>query len=452
MTTPGTETTGSEQTSERRGSVLHRLYTGTGAFNVVGQRRRWFLALGLVVVICLAGIVLRGFNFGIDFVGGTQITVPSTGDNGRITTQQVEDGYRDAMGHAPEKTQIVGAGGNQTIELQSRTLGTQEVGQVKESLFNQLQPHNAQGTADRQAISDSAVSGTWGGEITRQAIIALVVFLALVTVFLVFYFERWMALSAVLALLYDLSVTAGVYSWTGFEVTPATVIGLLTILGYSLYDTVVVFDKVKENTRGLLGAHRRTYGEAANLAINQTLMRSINTSVVGLLPVLGLLIIGAWLFGVDVLRDLGLVQGVGMFVGTFSSVLLATPLLVTFKMRERRYREHAEKVMQRRAGAAGDERGGRSAGSGHQASSTGNEQPTGTAGEQGAGEEAPAPHESETGGVPVNVTGGGGDTSARGGTARKPRPGRKPGGRTGRSGQAAKPTGKAKRPSRRRRR
>ncbi|MHA6800522.1 protein translocase subunit SecF [Bounagaea algeriensis] len=447
MTTPGTETTGSEQGSEqasaRRGSVFHQLHTGTGAFNIVGQRRRWFLALGLVVVICLAGIGLRGFNLGIDFVGGTQITVPATGDNGRITTQQVEDGYRDALGYVPENVQIVGAGGNQTIELQSRTLDTQETDEVKDSLFNQLRPHNTQGNADPQVISDSAVSGTWGGEITRQAVIALVVFLALVTAFLVFYFERWMAVSAVLALLYDLSVTAGVYSWTGFEVTPATVIGLLTILGYSLYDTVVVFDKVKENTRGLLGANRRTYGEAANLAINQTLMRSINTSVVGLLPVLGLLIIGAWLFGVGVLRDLGLVQGVGMFVGTFSSVLLAVPLLVTFKMRERRYREHAEKVVQRRAGSGGTER---------RAGSTGDEQPAGATGQREAGEEAPAQHEPETWSVPVNATGGGAGTSARSGTARKPRPGRKPAGGTGRSGQAAKPTGKAGRPSGKRRR
>ena len=193
-------------------------------------------------------------------------------------------------------------------------------------------------------ISDSAVSASWGGQITTQALIALAVFLVLVTIFLAFYFERAMAVAALVALLHDVLVTAGIYSLVGFEVTPSTVIGLLTILGFSLYDTVVVFDKVKENTRGLLGLTRRTYAEAANLALNQTLMRSINTSLIAVLPVVGLLVIGVGLLGVGTLADLALVQMVGILVGALSSLLLATPLLVDLKMRDRRYAEHAARV------------------------------------------------------------------------------------------------------------
>ena len=198
-------------------------------------------------------------------------------------------------------------------------------------------------------ISDSAVSATWGGEISKQALIALAVFLVLVTIFLAFYFERAMAVAALVALLHDVVVTAGIYSIVGFEVTPATVIGLLTILGFSLYDTVVVFDKVKENTRGLLGLTRRTYAEAANLALNQTLMRSINTSLIAVLPVVGLLVVGVGLLGVGTLKDLALVQLVGILAGALSSMLLATPLLVDLKMRDRRYDEQAARVTARRA-------------------------------------------------------------------------------------------------------
>jgi preprotein translocase subunit SecF len=181
------------------------------------------------------------------------------------------------------------------------------------------------------------------------ALIALAVFLVLVTIFLSVYFERAMAISALAALVHDITVTAGVYSLVGFEVTPATVIGLLTILGFSLYDTVVVFDKVKENTRGLLGLTRRTYGEAANLALNQTLMRSINTSLIALLPVLGLLIVGAGLLGVGTLKDLALVQFTGLIAGALSSIFLATPMLVDLKMRDPRFKEQAARVLNRRA-------------------------------------------------------------------------------------------------------
>ncbi|GAA2802397.1 protein translocase subunit SecF [Saccharopolyspora taberi] len=344
MTTPATA---------KRESVFQRLYTGTGAFDVIGKRMRWYVALGLLVLVCVGTMGIKGFNLGIDFEGGTKMQLPAVGAQGPISPDQVQEGFREAVGHPAETVQLVGSGGSQSIQVRTETLSPDDVAKVKDVLFDRLQPVNAQGQPSEQTISDSAVSGTWGGEITKQALIALGVFIVLVTIFLTFYFERWMAVAALISLLHDVVVTAGVYSIIGFEVTPATVIGLLTILGFSLYDTVVVFDKVKENTRGLLGLTRRTYGEAANLAVNQTLMRSINTSIIALLPVLGLLVIGAGVLGVGVLRDLALVQMVGMIAGVTSSILLATPLLVDFKMRDPKYKAQAAKVRARRDRAAG---------------------------------------------------------------------------------------------------
>ncbi|NHD17511.1 MULTISPECIES: protein translocase subunit SecF [unclassified Actinopolyspora] len=332
----------------RKSGVLHRLYTGTGAFDIVGKRKYWYVLLGLLMLASAASIGVKGFNLSLEFEGGTNISMPAQGASGQITTEQVENTFRDALDEDPSSVQLVGSGGSQTVQISTEKLSVQQVGEVKTALYEELRPLGTNGQPSAEAISDSAVSGTWGNEITRQALIALGVFLALVTVFLAFYFERWMAVGALVALIHDVLVTAGIYSMTGFEVSPSTVIGLLTILGFSLYDTVVVFDKVKENTSGLLSVTRRTYPEAANLAVNQSLMRSINTSVIALLPVLGLLIVGAGMLGVGVLRDLALVQGIGMIAGVFSSLLLATPLLVDLKMRDPKYRAQRDKVLQRR--------------------------------------------------------------------------------------------------------
>jgi preprotein translocase subunit SecF len=332
----------------RRHHLLAKLYTGTGAFNIVGRHKLWYGLFGAFVLICLASIIFRGFNLGIEFKGGTRIQMPAQGVAGTISTERVTEVFNGTL-HKEPVVQTVGSGADQTIQIKSPTLSAAEIGQVKTALFNDFKPlDRATGTPSERAISDSAVSGSWGGEISRQALIALAVFLVLVTIFLAFYFERWMAASALVALVHDISVTAGVYSIIGFEVTPATVIGLLTILGFSLYDTVVVFDKVKENTRGLLGLTRRTYGEAANLALNQTLMRSINTSLIALLPVLGLLIVGVGLLGVGTLKDLALVQLTGLIAGALSSIFLATPLLVDLKMREPKFQQQAARVYARR--------------------------------------------------------------------------------------------------------
>lgn len=328
--------------------LLHRLYTGTGAFDLVGKRKRFYVFFAALVVVCLASIVVRGFNFSIEFVGGTQIQMPAAGVSGTITTDQARTVFANVLGREPSSVQSVGTGRSASIEIRSETLTGAEADKVEQALFNQLQPEDSAGKPSRQAISDSAVSGSWGGQISRQALIGLIVFLVLVSVFLSLYFERWMAVAALIALANDIIVTAGVYSLVGWEVSPATVIGLLTILGFSLYDAVVVFDKVKENTRGLLQLTRRTFAEEANLALNQTLMRSINTSLIGLLPVLGLLVVGVGILGVGTLTDLALVQLVGMLIGALSSICLATPLLVDMKMRQDAYRQQARRVLNRR--------------------------------------------------------------------------------------------------------
>jgi preprotein translocase subunit SecF len=329
--------------------TLSRLYSGTGAFDIVGRRKIWYAAFGLLVLVCVLSIVLRGFNLGIDFTGGSQIQMPALGANGVVSTQQVGDVYHRSVGIDAASIQSAGTGSSTSIIIRSEALTDAQVIALKQALFDAFRPLGADGQPSAQVISDSAVSGTWGGEITRQAVIALAVFLVLVTAFLAFYFERSMAIAALVALVHDVVVTAGVYSIVGFEVTPSTVIGLLTILGFSLYDTVVVFDKVKENARGVLGLTRRNYAEVANLAVNQTLMRSINTSLIAVLPVIGLMVVGVGLLGVGTLADLALVQMVGIVAGSLSSLLLATPLLVDLKMRDPRYQQQAKRVAARRA-------------------------------------------------------------------------------------------------------
>ncbi len=340
-----------------REGVLSRLYTGTGAFDVVGRRRLWYALFGGLMLICLGSIVLRGFNLGIDFTGGTQVQFPAAGAGAPVTVDEVESVYEQAVGREPAAVQTVGQGDGASVVIRSEALDPAQTVALKQALFDRFQPVGQGGAPAPSSISDTAVSGTWGGQITRQALIALAVFLVLVTIFLALYFERAMAAAALVALVHDVVVTMGVYSLVGFEVTPATAIGLLTILGFSLYDTVVVFDKVKENTRGLLGLTRRTYAEAANLALNQTLMRSINTSLIAVLPVLGLMVIGVGLLGVGTLADLALVQIVGIIAGAASSIFLATPVLVDLKQRDPRIREQARRVASRRARVAAPEVG-----------------------------------------------------------------------------------------------
>ena len=331
-----------------RHGFFTRLYTGTGAFNVIGKRKLWFAFSFLIVAAAVASIVLRGFTFGIDFEGGTKVSFPRAGANGEASVSQVEDTFRETIGVDPQSVVVVGNGATQTVQIRSETLDNQQTEKLRQALFDKFQPKGTDGKPAKQAISDSAVSETWGGQITKKALIALAVFVVLVTIYITIRYEKYMAISALAALGFDLITTAGVYSVVGFEVTPATVIGLLTILGFSLYDTVIVFDKVEENTKGFEHTTRRTFAEQANLAINQTFMRSINTSLISIMPILALMVVAVWVLGVGTLKDLALVQMVGVLVGTYSSIFLATPLLVTLRERTELVRTHTRRVLNRR--------------------------------------------------------------------------------------------------------
>ena len=325
-----------------------RLYTGTGAFDVIGRRKLWYSISGAIIAVCIASMLLRGFTFGIDFEGGTKVSMPAAGATGTVNVQQVEDVFSKTLGKDTESVVVVGSGGSATVQIRSETLTNQETEQLRTALFDAFQPKGEDGQPSKQAISDSAVSETWGGQITKKALLALAVFLALATLYITLRYERYMAISAMATLVFDLVVTAGVYSLVGFEVTPATVIGLLTILGFSLYDTVIVFDKVEENTHGFQHTTRRTFAEQANLAINQTFMRSINTSLISVLPIVSLMVVAVWLLGVGTLKDLALVQLVGVVVGCYSSIFFATPLLVTLRERTELVRTHTRRVLRRR--------------------------------------------------------------------------------------------------------
>jgi preprotein translocase subunit SecF len=329
-----------------------RLYTGTGAFEVVGRRKLWFTISGLMIAVAITSIVLRGFTFGIDFEGGTKMSMPAAGPTGNVSVQQVEDVFSETLGKETESVVIVGSGGSATVQIRSETLTNAETEELRTALFDAFQPRGTDGQPSKQAISDSAVSETWGGQITQKALIALAVFLVLAGIYIMVRYERYMSLAALVCLGFDLTTTAGVYSLVGFEVTPATVIGLLTILGFSLYDTVIVFDKVEENTNGFEHTTRRTFAEQANLAINQTFMRSINTSLISVLPIIALMVVAVWLLGVGTLKDLALVQLVGVIVGSYSSIFLATPLLVTLRERTNLVRTHTRRVLNRRKAAA----------------------------------------------------------------------------------------------------
>ncbi|MGJ6124815.1 protein translocase subunit SecF [Mycolicibacterium sp. Y3] len=329
-----------------------RLYTGTGAFEVIGKRKMWFIISGVIVAVAIAAMLLRGFTFGIDFEGGTKVSMPVDGVKAQATSEQVETVFSKALGTAPESVVIVGNGASATVQIRTETLSNADTEKLRVALFDAFEPKGSDGKPSKQAISDSAVSSTWGGQITKKALIALVVFLVIVSIYITVRYERYMAIAALAAMFFDIIVTAGVYALVGFEVTPATVIGLLTILGFSIYDTVIVFDKVEENTHGFEHTTRRTFAEQANLAVNQTFMRSINTSLISLLPILALIVVAVWLLGVGTLKDLALVQLVGIIVGTYSSIYFATPLLVTMRERTELVSAHTKRVLRRRNAAA----------------------------------------------------------------------------------------------------
>jgi len=323
-------------------SVFTKLYRGETRFDFIGARRRWYAASLALIAICLLSFVFRGFNVGIDFKGGTQFQISSGRLN--ISPTDAEQAMTRA-GEVPEgAAQQVGSGVNRSIIVKTKELSQDVQSTVSAKFASELK-------IDKSLISIDSVSSTWGSEITRKAVQGLIVFLIAVFLYISMRYQWKMGVAALVALIHDLIIAAGIYSLVGFELTPSTIVGLLTILGFSLYDTVVVFDKVTENTRDLAATARMTYGEAANLAVNQTLMRSINTSLISLLPVGGLLFVGAGLLGVGTIKDLALILFIGLAVGAYSSLFLATPIVVELKEREPEYRALAKRVIAKRSAA-----------------------------------------------------------------------------------------------------
>jgi preprotein translocase subunit SecF len=321
----------------------NRLYTGESSFDFVGRRKLWFLIAAALVLVSAVLLVKPGLTYGIEFEGGSEFRVTGSSDvaAARGAVESV----------LPEAVPTVTTVGTNGVRVETETVTTAQLDEIRAELVQRLGVDDAQ-------VTSSSIGPSWGRDVTDKALTGLVVFLVIVSVVMALYFRAWtMAVASLVALFHDLVITAGVYALVGFEVTPASVIGFLTILGYSLYDTVVVFDKVRENTDAAFARKDRSFAAAANLAINQTVVRSVNTTVVALLPVAAILFIGDLLLGAGTLRDISLALFVGMLVGAYSSIFVATPLLVVLRSREARVKAHERDV---RAGtgaepvAAGD--------------------------------------------------------------------------------------------------
>ncbi|GGO20172.1 protein-export membrane protein SecF [Corynebacterium marinum] len=331
-------------------STASRLFTGEGGVDFIGRSRLWYWITAVLLVISIGAIGIRGFDLSIDFEGGTKMNMPAA----ELVVEEVEETFIDATGVTPEIVQIVGAGESRILEINSERLTTEQIDTARAAIFEEHQPLDATGTPSPDAVGDSTVSESWGSTITQRMLIAMGVFLALAFLYIAFRLEREMAAAAMIALLVDGIIIAGIYALFGLEVSPASVIGLLTVLSFSIYDTVIVFDKVRENTAGYLGSRRATYSEEANLAVNQTVMRSISTSVISALPIIALMVVAVWLMGVGTLKDLALIQLIGVIEGIFSSIFLATPILVSLVNRRKDTRRHNQEVADYRAGRTDD--------------------------------------------------------------------------------------------------
>ncbi|MEH1095742.1 protein translocase subunit SecF [Micromonospora sp. CPCC 205739] len=329
-----------------KSGLASRLYRGEAGLNIVGRRKLWFAVAGVLVLIALLSFAVQGFKLGIEFAGGNSFQVPASVGTLDQAEEKVDAALAAKGGDAEVVTaQKVGSTSGEYYELRTSQLSPAQATEVKAEMAREF-------GINADQISGNQVSEAWGQQVTSRALLGLIIFVAVVAVYLILRFEWRMAVAAIVSLFMNLILTAGIYSLVGFEVTPSTIIGFLTILGFALYDVVVVFDKVQENTRGITANNNQTYGEASNLALNQSLMRSLNTSVVALLPVGGLLFIGAGLLGAGTLKDLGLVLFVGMAVAFLTSILLATPLLVLMKNYDPRIQAHNKRVLARRGAMA----------------------------------------------------------------------------------------------------
>lgn len=303
------------------------LYTGARSYNIVGRRRIWFSIAGVLILIAILVPVIKGFNFSVEFKGGSLFTVSDVGSSPdqRLATAAVG---QVVPGEVPTVV-VAGAGTNRTsVQVTTNLLTALKTTDVQTALAKAYD-------VPQSKVAATFIGASWGQDITQAAIEALIAFIVLAVIIMALYFRTWkMSVAAIVALAHDLIIVVGVYALLGFEVSPDAVIGLLTILGYSLYDTVVVFDKIRENTSEDGEKSVRTFSESVNLAVNQTLVRSINTSVVALLPVAAILFIGATLLGAGTLRDISLALFVGILSGTYSTIFVAAPLYALLRERE----------------------------------------------------------------------------------------------------------------------
>jgi len=318
-----------------------RLYRGEAGVNVIGRRMTWFAIAGVALVIALLSIGIKQFHLGVDFEGGNTFKVPASVG----TIDVVGKAFDDAGAKVSYKQRVVNVSKGASYDITTALVSPDEATKIRNTVAAKFH-------IDPTLIDKQTIGKAWGNQILNKSLQGLIVFLIVVMIYLVLRFEWRMAVSAIASLLLNLILTAGIYSLIGFEVSPSTVIGFLTILGFALYDVVVVFDKIQENTRGITASGTQTYAGAANLAVNQTIMRSINTGLVALLPVGGLLFIGAGLLKAGTLKDLSLVLFVGMFIAVVSSIFIAAPVLVELKNREPRILAHNNRVGSRKAAAA----------------------------------------------------------------------------------------------------
>lgn len=322
----------------RLGNLGARLYRGEVGYDFIGKRKIWYGVSILITITAILGLAVSGLNMGIEFKGGAVFT---TDTKAKVSVSQAQEDAATASGHEA----IVQELGNGGLRIQITEVDTQKADQIKAQLSEDLGIPEAKINAD-------LVGPSWGEQIANKAWTGLGIFMVLVVVYLAIAFEWRMAVAALIALIHDITITVGVYALVGFEVTPGTVIGLLTILGYSLYDTVVVFDSLKEGTKGITKQTRWTYSEIANRSINGTLVRSINTTVVALLPVAGLLFIGGGVLGAGMLNDISLSLFVGLAAGAYSSIFIATPLVADLKEREPQIKALKKRILAKRAAAA----------------------------------------------------------------------------------------------------
>ncbi len=307
----------------KRTSLFHRLYYGETKFDFVRRRRVWFTISAVIIAIGIVSLAVRGLNFSIDFVGGTSWQLPSNG----VSVQQAQN-TMTSLNYPGATVTLLGTGKNAKLNVQAKLGGVHGTSAVS---FNEaLKVSDALAalthTASNQ-VSIQQVGPTWGSQITHKAVVALIVFLLVIAAYISLFFEWKMALAAIVAVAHDVVLTVGIYSIFGFLVTPDTVVAFLTVLGYSLYDTIVVFDRVRDNSRGLGATGKLTYTDVVNLSMNQTLARSINTSLVAILPILAVLVLGAYILGATTLQYFGLALFVGLTSGAYSSIFIASPLL-----------------------------------------------------------------------------------------------------------------------------